>query len=76
MKIHWRLYEMILMIMMANDIRGWMGPSFPDICLTAVVGIFAKHKPSIKGLRQISSLDPALCCARVEDIHFSRNLNV
>ena len=24
-----------LMIMMASDIRGWMGPSFRDICLTA-----------------------------------------
>ena len=22
------------MIMMTNDIRGWMGPNYPDICLT------------------------------------------
>ena len=27
-KGHWRSYEMILMIMMVNDIRGWKGPKF------------------------------------------------
>ena len=32
-KVHWRPLKMILMIMMAKDIRECMGPKFSRICL-------------------------------------------
>ena len=40
-------------------------------------GFFAMHRPSVKGLRHISSLDPALCQTRVEEIFYnSKKLHI